>query len=228
MEGLKAKVRFVQRGFETIHQYGVLRAVPMALFEIFYETKFASKTTDIIPFDDMDIEEYFKQHGNIYIPCPYYLAHRAFKQLDVDYPASVFVDFGSGLGRMMFFASQFPFRRIIGVELSETLCARASDTLAKYYRRLGKRSPEWQIVQSDAARFPVPRDANVFYFTDPFDEEILGPVVTNIVDSTAEFKRPISVVYVNPGHPDVFLRHGFGVLRSEVNRHGKGYMIMSR
>ena len=70
----------------------------MALFEIFYETKFASKTTDMIPFDDMDIEEYFKQHGNIYIPCPYYLAHRAFKQLDVDYPAGVFVDFGSGPG----------------------------------------------------------------------------------------------------------------------------------
>ena len=228
MEGLKAKVRFVQRGFETIHQYGVLRAVPMALFEIFYETKFASKTTEMIPFDDMDIEEYFKQHGNIYIPCPYYFAHRAFKQLDVDYPASVFVDYGSGLGRMLFFASQFPFRRIIGVELSETLCARASDTLAKYYRRRGKRSPEWQIVQSDAARFPVPRDANVFYFTDPFDEEILGPVVTNIVASTAEFKRPISVVYVNPGHPDVFLGHGFGVLISEVNRHGKGYMILSR
>jgi len=228
MEGLKAKARFVQRGFESIHEYGVLRAVPMALFEIFYETKFASKTTEMIPFDDMDIEGYFKQHGNIYIPCPYYFAHRAFRQLDVDYPASVFVDYGSGLGRMMFFASQFPFRRIIGVELSETLCARASDTLAKYYRRRGKRSPEWQIVQSDAARFSVPRDANVFYFTDPFDEEILGPVVTNIVASTAEFKRPISVVYVNPGHPDVFLRHGFGVLRSDVNRHGKGYMILSR
>ena len=129
---------------------------------------------------------------------------------------------------MIFFASQFPFRRIIGVELSETLCARASDTLAKYYRRLDKQSPQWRIVQSDAARFPVPRDANVFYFTDPFDEEILDPVVTNIVDSTAEFKRPISVVYVNPGHPDVFLRHGFGVLRSEVNRLGKGYLIMSR
>ncbi len=63
MEGLKAKVRFVQRGFETIHQYGVLKAVPMALFEIFYESKFASKTADMIPFDDMDIEEYFKQHG---------------------------------------------------------------------------------------------------------------------------------------------------------------------
>ena len=228
MEGLKAKVRFVQRGFETIQQYGVLKAVPMALFEIFYETKFASKTTEIIPFDDMDIEEYFKQHGNIYIPCPYYFAHWAFKQLNVDYPASVFVDFGSGLGRMMFFASQFPFRRIIGVELSATLCARASDTLATYYRRLGKRSPEWQIVRSDAARFPIPGDANVFYFTDPFDEEILDPVVTNIVDSTAEFKRPVSVVYVNPGHPDVFLRHGFGVLRSEVNRHGKGYMIFCR
>ncbi len=228
MEGLKAKIRFVQRGLETVHQYGYSRAIPMALFEIFYEIKFGSKTTDMISFDDMDIEEYFKQHGNIYIPCPYYFADRAFKQLDVDYPASVFVDFGSGLGRMIFFASQFPFRRIIGVELSETLCARASDTLAKYYRRLGKQSPEWQIVQSDAARFPVPRDANVFYFTDPFDEEILEPVVTNIVHSTAEFKRPISVVYVNPGHPDVFLRHGFGVLRSEVNRHGKGHMILSR
>jgi hypothetical protein len=52
--------------------------------------------------------------------------------------------------------------------------------------------------------------------------------VQNILRSAREFKRRIFIVYVNPGHPDVFLKHGFGVLRSEVNRHGKGYMIMSR
>jgi len=228
MEELKGKIRFVRRGFQTIHQYGVLKAILLALFEFFYEMKFRSDTVDMISLDEMDIEEHLKQHGNIYLPSPYYFAYRAFKQLDMDYRASVFVDFGSGLGRMIFFASQFPFRKIIGVEVSDVLCARASKNLTKYYHRLEKQTPEWQIVHADATRFPIPRDANILYFNDPFDAEILEPVVQNILRSARESERRIFIVYVNPGHPDVFLKHRFDVLRSEVNRQGKGYMIFCR
>lgn len=199
----------MRRGFSIIQQYGILKTVLMSLFEVFYGARFAVRTVA----------------ENISVPCPYFFAHRIFKQLDVDYPTSVFVDFGSGLGRMLFFASQFPFRKVIGVEISENLCVKASENLMKYRRR-EKLTMTWDIVNRDASLYSVPADANVLFFSDPFGAETLELVVHNILLSAWRFPRRILIVYVNPGFPDVFLRHGFKVLKSEVNRHNKGYMIM--
>lgn len=228
MEQLKAKIRFFQKGLQTIYEHGVLRAIPLSLFEIFYEIKFRSKTSEIVLSDELGVDAFTKEHGSIYLPSPYYLAYKAFKHLDINHAGNVFMDFGCGLGRAMFFASQFPFRKIIGVEVSEILCDRASKSLTTYYQRMEKCFPEWQIVHCDAAQFAIPHKVTVFYFGNPFDKMILEPVVQNILASVEEIHRRIFVIYVNPAHADVFLRHGFSVLKSEVYRQDKGYMIMSR
>lgn len=200
----------MERGFEVVLKHGILKSALLVLFEVFYWIKFGARTAA----------------GPICIPCPYFLVHQAFRGMALDYRRSVFVDFGSGLGRMLLFASQFPFRRIIGVEISARFAGMAWNILAKYCSKPSRRSPEWRIIRKDAAFYVVPGDANVLFFSDPFGRETLESVVHNILLSKRLAPRRIIVVYVNPGCPEVFIRHGFEVLKSAVNRHNKGYMIL--
>jgi SAM-dependent methyltransferase len=63
-------------------------------------------------------------------------AFRAFMQsVPVEPDRDVFVDVGCGKGRVLVMAAQFPFRRVIGVEVSPTLAAAAAANVARVRRR---------------------------------------------------------------------------------------------
>lgn len=47
----------------------------------------------------------------------------------------VFVDFGSGMGRVVLQAARYPFRKVIGVEISETLHSIARERLLQSVER---------------------------------------------------------------------------------------------
>ena len=47
----------------------------------------------------------------------------------------VFLDLGAGKGRMLLAASRYPFRRVIGVELSDRLAAIARSNVAAFRLR---------------------------------------------------------------------------------------------
>lgn len=50
-------------------------------------------------------------------------------RLDIRGAAEVFLDYGSGKGRALIMAAQYPFRRILGVEFSPQLSLIASQNI---------------------------------------------------------------------------------------------------
>ena len=54
------------------------------------------------------------------------------EQLHLDFQRFSFIDLGSGKGRALLLASDYPFREIIGVELSPELDRVARDNIARY------------------------------------------------------------------------------------------------
>src|SRR5262245_26630835 len=60
----------------------------------------------------------------------------------------VFADFGCGKGRVLYLASRYPFRRIVGIDLSPRMAADA--------RRNLREQPRVQIVEANAADWPIP------------------------------------------------------------------------
>ena len=52
--------------------------------------------------------------------------------LPIDYRDFTFIDIGSGKGRTLLMASDYPFRRIIGVELLPELHRIAQENVRKY------------------------------------------------------------------------------------------------
>src|ERR1700720_4110481 len=56
----------------------------------------------------------------------------ALQQAGLDFRDFTFIDLGSGKGRTLMMASDYPFRRIMGVELLPALHQAAQDNLSKY------------------------------------------------------------------------------------------------
>jgi SAM-dependent methyltransferase len=108
----------------------------------------------------------------------------------------VFLDFGSGLGRVVIMAATFPFKRVIGVEYSQKLYSRASELTEEVKPRLRCKTVE--LVKCDAATYDLPKDVNVFFFSIPFVGETLERVMRNIEKSVTIWPRKIKIIYYHP------------------------------
>jgi tRNA G46 methylase TrmB len=81
------------------------------------------------------------------------VAPSAFRQilnrLQLNCEKYTFVDLGSGKGRALLIASDYPFHAIVGVELSPKLHAIAAANIA-IYRASAQRCPNIRSIQTDA------------------------------------------------------------------------------
>lgn len=131
--------------------------------------------------------------------------------------ADTFVDFGSGKGRVLHQAARHPFRRVIGVEISQELAQAASALVAANRHRYRCRDVE--VVVSDAADFTVPDDMTIAYLYNPFTGETLDAVLRNMVSSLDRSPRLIRLIYVRPDHAERVLATGrFRLVKKQRNR----------
>lgn len=118
-------------------------------------------------------------------------------QLPIDFERSLFIDVGSGKGRAVLMASEFPFRKIIGVEFSPRLHRIAEANGSRYRSATQKcKSIEWLCI--DAVDYAIPPEPAVLFMYNPFRQEVLTRIVANIERSLREAPRMVFVVYFNP------------------------------
>ena len=108
-----------------------------------------------------------------------------------------FIDLGSGKGRVLLMASDYPFRRVVGVELVPALQRIAQENLAKY-RSESQRCFALESISGDAIEFQFPAEAIVLYLFNPFPESGLRRVLANLEQSLREHPRACYVLYHNP------------------------------
>jgi hypothetical protein len=118
---------------------------------------------------------------------------------------TVLVDLGSGKGRVLMVAQEFPFKRIVGVEWSSELHAIAVRNVA-----IAAESPEsdlrFELLRMDAAAYAFPADPLVVFLFNPFGAATMARVVTSLERSLTGHGRRIFVIYANPLHADLFAR----------------------
>src|SRR5438045_5385838 len=98
----------------------------------------------------------------------------------LDFPEFVFLDLGSGKGRTLMMASDYPFQRIIGVELLPALNQVARENIA-LYKGESQKCLAIESICADATTFPLPAAPLVLYLFNPFPGELsLRRVLTYI------------------------------------------------
>ena len=112
-------------------------------------------------------------------------------------PANVFLDLGSGKGRILLLAAEYGFRRIVGVEFSPLLCACARRNLEAFLRRRSS-APPVEVREIDVTRYDFQDDESVLFLYDPFTPPVLNQVLENLRASLARRPRPVWLIYHVP------------------------------
>jgi SAM-dependent methyltransferase len=114
-----------------------------------------------------------------------------------------FIDMGSGKGRALLMASEYPFARVIGVEIIPELHAVAEKNIALFKSQTGD-GPDIRSWCGDARNFEFPDGPSVVYFFNPFPEDVLRRVLQNLKASVQRQPRMFWVIYHNLVYADVF------------------------
>jgi SAM-dependent methyltransferase len=179
-----------------------------------FDVAYGTDTSAIREVGSLDIASPNARHAVRYQPSPDILVREAISRLDIDRTAFTFIDFGSGKGRVLIIAAEYPFKRIIGVEFSSELNEIAKSNIARLPPDLN-RAGRISTVCCDAAEFELPPGSLVCYFYNPFGTAVLEPIANRLAARALAGHRTI-IVYVDPRNREVFDRTGkFKVLHAD-------------
>ena len=119
--------------------------------------------------------------------------------LPIDFREFTFIDIGSGKGRALLLASQYPFQKIVGVELLRDLHGAAEENIAAWRAQsLARQVASIEALCMDAREFTFPETPLVVYLFNPLPEAGLRQVVRNLEESSKRARRAIWIIYHNP------------------------------
>jgi SAM-dependent methyltransferase len=119
------------------------------------------------------------------------------EQTHLDFSKFTFIDLGSGKGRTLLMAAEYPFRRIVGVELLPSLHSIAQENIA-HCKSESQRCFAVGSVCADAIEVPLPEGPLVIYLFNPFPEAGLRRFIANLEQALQMNPRPVYVLYHNP------------------------------
>lgn len=137
-----------ERGLITSLRRSLL--LPVHLFREYRAAKSLHPDTQVSEFDreygvdtdgefkgwtylsDLDIASPNWIDGNDYAAIEPERFRRVFSSFDIAFEDFTFIDFGSGKGRALLLASDFPFKRILGLEFSPELHQAAEGNIRRY------------------------------------------------------------------------------------------------
>ncbi len=115
----------------------------------------------------------------------------------IDFREFTFIDIGSGKGRALLMAADYPFRRVLGIELLPELHRVAQENIKKY-KSDSQQCFAIECLLADAGEIAFPSEPIVLYLFNPLPESGLARMISNMEHSLREHPRPVFVLYHNP------------------------------
>jgi precorrin-6B methylase 2 len=169
---------------------------------VLFERRYNVVTDGRVPLSVLGIDD---EHRVDYVPSGWLSLRRVLPRRTVG-PEDVFIDIGSGKGRAVLVAATYPFRRVIGVELSSELHEAACANLERNRDRLTCKNVE--LVCADALEYEVPDDVSVVFLYNPFTGPVFERVLDKLIASVDRNPRTLRVVYANPVEEEALLATG--------------------
>jgi SAM-dependent methyltransferase len=176
--------------------------VTLLFDEAAYDRKTGLETSRLVNVADLGIDAAKMDgasrnaSGIAYMPTPAGVIAPILKDLGLRYNEYSFIDFGSGMGRVVFVAAQFPFRKVVGVEFSDELHRIAERNLAKLSGTLNAAAVE--LICQDAQGYIFPAGNFVVYLFNPFRDTVMQTVLKNLERRFARSPAELYLIYYNP------------------------------
>lgn len=105
------------------------------------------------------------------------------------------VDFGCGMGRVLFYCNQRFMCNVTGIEYDDELFERLLDNQAYYHVRFGGQEKKFHLHHMAAEDYIIRPEENYFYFFNPFSNEIMKKVLDRIVASVKGRPRKVTFFF---------------------------------
>ncbi len=158
--------------------------------------------------------------GSTYLATPVSLLRTVLDGLKLHHPDFTFIDFGSGMGRVVLYAARFPYKQVIGIEFAEELHEAAEQNVRDTNGAPERLSPI-RLYCMDAVEFDPPSGNLVCFFFNPFTAPVMEKVVSRLTRSLANDPRDCIVLYLHPLARSVFDASAHW----EVEEEGQSYVI---
>jgi SAM-dependent methyltransferase len=136
--------------------------------------------------------------GNgVYRPLTENLFRESMASIGVDASRFTFVDIGSGKGKVLFMAADFPFKHIVGVEYAAGLHEVAARNVTTY-RSDTQKCRCIEPVHADALTYRLPDGPLVLFIFNALAKEIMRDLLKKLDgDAGAQRDRPLILIYTN-------------------------------
>jgi SAM-dependent methyltransferase len=168
----------------------VYRGARRRIGHLLYERRLGVDTGQRIELEELGV---YAPGRNYYAPARWRDLPSILGRRDVG-PDDVFLDVGSGMGRVVLQAARYPMKRVIGLELSEELNRLARQAVAASSKL---RCPV-ELVTGDAIEYQLPPDVTIVYFYNSFGGELFSRFLAGLIEAVDRDPRPLRFVYANP------------------------------
>jgi len=180
-----------------------------------FDRKYGTVTNDWVEVADGEIPDEAFATAVRYVPSKGEVIRHICRKLPIRHEEFTFIDMGSGRGRALLLASDFPFKEIIGVEISPQHHKIAEENIAIY------RSPRQQCLEiksicENALGYEIPKTQLVLYLYQPFNGNVLQGMLKNIEQAIGD-KFECYLCFTAPHHnQDVIRESGYFHLVNHV------------
>jgi hypothetical protein len=168
-----------------------------------FDFKYGLETQTPIPIRNLETSAPGAQYAIHYEGTAIPLVHRILRRLRTDLSRFTFIDLGSGKGRVLLIAAQYPFKSVIGVEFSQTLHGIAQFNISKFVEHVvTKTRPTSFNMDAGAFDFSQFGDMVVFCYN-PFTATLALRILDNLQFSLRETGHEGILIYLSPIPPAV-------------------------
>ncbi len=173
-----------------------------------FDSEFGTDTEQIVPLWKLDISSPNRSDGTRYQAIDAQPLRMAIEALPITPQEFTYVDLGSGKGRSLLVASEYPFKRVLGIEFSEELHTVAAENIRRY-KNPRQKCENVASLFFDAAAYTFPPENTVVFMYDPFNEAVLSRVLENLRTSFRQGTKSLYIIYFNPALASLIDKEAF-------------------
>jgi len=161
-----------------------------------FDRQFGTDTTGRIQTAELGISDAMvREQAILYLPSPARVTRWMLENVGIRYDEYSFVDLGCGKGRALLVASNYPFARIVGVEISRELSeiARTNNTR---YQPPSRKCRAVEIQHRDATTVDFPATNLLLHLYHPFEPPVTNAVLSRLEESIANQPRRVVIAYL--------------------------------
>lgn len=194
---------------------GLVSALKARLIAI--EAGWFDRTRNVKTSGDADISKLTlvgrRKEGYPYLPVRPSAGRQSLRALEIkNYAEYTFIDFGSGKGRMLLLAAEYPFGEVQGVEFATELHDIAQQNL-QAVRRHRVQCGRIGSNLMDAVDYTFPPGNLVIHFFNPFGPEIMAQVLDRLDGAIESTSRDVRIIMMFPENAFLFEDRQFRIYR---------------